>query len=118
MFFQHFITDPRAVIKPIYECVGIKLDKVDIPRFIFRQQNQVIGTLVNMLLRIVVYDVKFTADDRFDMLLLAFFGKAQRSVHIAVIGQSDRVNMIFHAMVNEVVHLDRAVKQRIFTVQM
>ena len=100
MFFQHFVADTGAVIKAVNKGIGIKLHEIDIARPVLCEQNQMIGTLIDVVLRVVFHNVKFATDDCFNIFLLALFGKTKRCVHIAVIGQCNRIDMIFHAVIN------------------
>ena len=112
MLFEDGIVDARAVVVAVYKGKRIELDEVDVARLVFGEQDKVIGLLIDVL-AVVVHDVEFAADDRLDLIFLALFGKLQGGVHVAVIGDRNRVDAVVYAMTHQIVHLDGAVQKTV-----
>ena len=117
VLFEYLVIDTRTVIIPVDESKRIELDEIDVARLVFGEQNEVIGVLVDML-AVVVYHVKLAPDDVFDTVLLAFFGKTERSVHIPVVGDRHGIDAVFLAVADEVVHFYSAVQKAVFGMKM
>ena len=116
VFLQYGIVDARTVVVPVHKGEGVELDQIDVTRLVFGKQDEVVRLLIDVL-AVVVHDVKLTPDDGFDLVLFALLGKFQRGVHIAVIGHGNGVDVVVHAVTDEVVHLDRAVEEAVFCVK-
>ena len=67
---------------------------------------------------VVVRHIELTADDIFDALFLARLGKAQGGIHIAVVGDGDRIDVVLDAMIDELLHLDRPVEEAVLGMKM
>ena len=117
MFFEYGIVDAGTIIIAVYKCKGIELNKIHVPRFVFGKQDQVIGALIDVFV-IIVHNIEFAADDRFDLIFFTFFGKFQGSVHVAVVGHGNRIDVVFLAVTDKLVHFHRAVQQTVFGMQM
>ena len=64
--------------------------------------------------REILRHVHFAADDRLYVVFFAKFGKIQRRVHVPVVCDRERLDSVFDAMVNKVVHLAGPVEQAVF----
>ena len=62
--------------------------------------------------------INLAADNGFDAFATAGFEKFDRAVHDAVIGQGDRVDAVFTAMLGQLRDSDDPVEQRIFAMNM
>jgi hypothetical protein len=62
----------------------------------------------------VGYGVQLATDNILYPFFNAFFGKVQRRVHIAVVGDGAGVDIVFNEMVYKVVYFRRPVQQTVF----
>ena len=116
MFSEDTVIDARPIIKPVDKRERIQLHEIDIARFVFREQNEMVCVLL-LLNAVIVRHIKFTADNIFDVLFLACLRKAERGIHIAVIGHRNRIDPVFDAMIDQFFDLDGTVEQAVFGMQ-
>ena len=72
--------------------------------------------LPRVFIEVVIHGVQLATDDIFDALLYTLFRKVQGGVHIAVIGDRARIDVIFNEVVDQIVHLRRTVQKTVFRV--
>ena len=66
----------------------------------------------------ILRHIHFAADDRLNVVLFAQLGKIERRIHVAVIGDRERLHVVFDAVLHKVVNLARAVEQAVFGMKM
>ena len=111
---QEFVVDARLIIKPVDERGGVELDEIFISRFILCQQDEMLEIAAAVLDVHILRHVQFAADDRLYFVFFAKFCKVQRRIHIAVVGDCARLDVVFDAMIDQIVHLAGAVEQAVF----
>ena len=115
---ESLIIQPRLIIKSVDISDRIHFYEVFVPRLVLGEQDQVFEIPRTVFDPQVLRHIHLAADDRLNIVFFAQFGKIQRRVHIAVIGDRKRLHIVFYTMVYEVVHLARPVEQTVFRMQM
>lgn len=95
---QQLAINSRLVIKTFEKRAARHLDQILKARFVLGQQCQVIarsaaGVGATLVEAAIGGDIGFVADDRIDTLGFTGFIKLQRAVHIAMIGQRQRIHL-------------------------
>ena len=62
-------------------------------------------------------DIQFTADDRFDSVLIGMLIKIDRPVEIAVIGHRNGRHLIFFCLLEKVIEANRTVEEAVLGVK-
>ena len=118
VFAQGLVVDARLVIKTVYVRDGIQLDEIFVSLFVFCQKDKVLKFARIVLDLVVVRHVQFAADDRLDLVFAALFCKLQRRIHIPVVGNGDRLDIVLDAVRNQFFYLARPVQQAVFRMKM
>ena len=115
VLFEKAVIDPRAVIEAFDESDARKLDQVPVTGHVFAEQDQVrVLPHAGLVLYRLRRNVRLHADDRLDARLRALLIKLDHAVHIAVIGDRDRVHAELLSAVDKLADARCAVQQAVF----
>ncbi len=117
MLLQHLVVNLRLIIKAVDKRHRIELNQIFITRLVFCKQNKVLGCIRGLVVHVLCH-IKLTADYIFYPCGEGFFGKLQSAVHIAVVGNTYGVYAVLFAIADKIVYFTRAVKQRVFGMEM
>ena len=98
-----------------------QLYDVPIASFVLRQKCKMVCRFAprsRPVLMRTAGDISFAANDRFYPGALRFLVKFNRAKQIAVIRHRDGRHLVFSRLFHQLFHPDRAIQQRVFSVQM
>ena len=119
MLSQKLFVDARIVVEAVDIGLGTQIHQVFVAGFVLGVKAKVealTGAFVAKLLLVV--EIGLHPDDRFDTLFLHLLVEIDRTEHIAVIGNGDRIHPQLFEPASQSGYLVGTVEQRIFGMQM
>ena len=118
---QKLFIDPGRIMKSIQVRCRNQLYEVAIAGFVPRQERKVVCRIAPRSRPVLMRtggDISFATNDRFHPGALRFLVKFNRAKQIAVIRHRDSRHLVFSRLFHQLFHPDRAIQQRVFSVQM
>ena len=114
MLPQRLVVDARLIVEAVHKGDGIEFYEIFVARFIFCQQDQMLELTCIVLDVQIVRHIHFAADDRLNIIFPALFGKLERRIHIAVVGDRDCPDIIFCTIRHQLLYFAGTVEQAVF----